>query len=197
LLLAGVLGPAAGRLIDRRGGRDVLASTNLVFAAGLVILALSSGTLGLVLAWTIIGIGMGFGLYETAFATVAGLYGRDARNAITGITLFAGFASTLGWPASAIFISALGGRGACLAWAALHLLIGLPMNALLVPKNAPVAPEVTTHPRSDIGCALDHDRPRKCVWCHLVRLDRHGSPSATVAASYGAGHASAVAAASP
>ena len=83
---------------------------------------------------------MGFGLYEAAFATVAGLYGRDARNAITGITLFAGFASTVGWPASAIFIDAFGWRGACLAWAALHLLIGLPMNRLLVPKAPPPAP---------------------------------------------------------
>ena len=49
---------------------------------------------------------MGFGLYEAAFATAAGLYGRDARNAITGITLFAGFASTVGWPTSALFIDA-------------------------------------------------------------------------------------------
>ena len=49
---------------------------------------------------------MGFGLYEAAFATAAGLYGREARNAITGITLFAGFASTVGWPTSALFIDA-------------------------------------------------------------------------------------------
>jgi MFS family permease len=134
LLLSGLLGPLAGRMIDRHGGRDILAATNLVFAAGLVALASASGVVGLALAWTILGIGMGFGLYEAAFATVAGLYGRDARNSITGITLFAGFASTVGWPTSAIFIDAFGWRGACLAWAALHLLIGLPMNRLLVPK---------------------------------------------------------------
>jgi MFS family permease len=145
LLLAGVLGPVAGRLIDRRDGRDVLASTNLAFATGLIILAFSSGTVGLVLAWMIIGVGMGFGLYEAAFATVAGLYGRDARNAITGITLFAGFASTLGWPTSAIFISAFGWRGACLAWAALHLLIGLPLNRLLVPKKSLLGVADATH----------------------------------------------------
>ena len=60
----------------------------------------------LALAWALLGIGMGFGLYEAAFATVAGLYGREARNAITGITLFAGFASTVGWPTSALFIDA-------------------------------------------------------------------------------------------
>jgi MFS family permease len=134
LLLSGLLGPAAGRVIDKHGGRDVLAATNVVFAAGLVLLSMSSGLMSLAAAWTVIGIGMGFGLYEASFATVTGLWGREARNAITGITLFAGFASTVGWPASALFIDQFGWRGACLAWAALHLLLGLPLNRFLVPK---------------------------------------------------------------
>ena len=151
LLLSGLLGPLAGRIIDRYGGRDVLAATNLVFAGGLVALAFASGWTGLVLAWTILGIGMGFGLYEAAFATVAGLYGRDARNAITGITLFAGFASTVGWPTSAIFIDTFGWRGACLAWAVLHLLIGLPLNRLLVPRTPPHAPETSHAPEAASG----------------------------------------------
>lgn len=141
LLLSGLLGPLAGRTIDRRGGRDVLAATSLIFAAGLVLLSFASGLVGLAIAWAVIGVGMGFGLYEAAFATVAGLYGHEARNAITGITLFAGFASTVGWPASAAFIHAFGWHGACLAWAALHLLVGLPLNRLLVPKVLPAAPE--------------------------------------------------------
>jgi MFS family permease len=134
LLLSGLLGPLAGRIIDRYGGRDVLAATNVVFAAGLVCLSFTSGIGVLAVSWTIIGVGMGFGLYEAAFATAAGLYGRDARNAITGITLFAGFASTIGWPTSAYFIEQFGWRGACIAWAVLHLVIALPMNRLLIPK---------------------------------------------------------------
>jgi MFS family permease len=140
LLLSGLLGPIAGRMIDRYGGRDVLVATNLLFAAGLALLSMASGIGGLTAAWVVIGIGMGFGLYEAAFATAAGLYGREARNAITGITLFAGFASTVGWPASVALIDAFGWRGACLTWAALHLLIGLPLNRLLVPKASPPAP---------------------------------------------------------
>ena len=141
LLLSGLLGPLAGRMIDRFGGRDVLAASNLVFAAGLVLLARAPDLAGLAAAWTLLGIGMGFGLYEAAFATAAGLYGREARNAITGITLFAGFASTVGWPASALFIDHFGWRGACLAWAVLHIAIGLPMNRLLIPKAGPHVPE--------------------------------------------------------
>jgi MFS family permease len=152
LLLSGLLGPLAGRMIDRYGGRDVLAATNLVFAAGLAVLAFASGASALVLAWIVLGIGMGFGLYEAAFATVTGLYGRDARNSITGITLIAGFASTVGWPTSAIFIHAFGWRGACLAWAALHLAIGLPMNRLLVPKAPPHRPE--TAPTADVASSV-------------------------------------------
>ena len=137
LLVSGMLGPLAGRTIDRHGGRDVLAATNLVFAAGLVLLSMASGVGSLTLAWAVIGLGMGFGLYEAAFATVAGLYGGEARNAITGITLFAGFASTVGWPLSTALIHALGWHGACLAWASLHLLIGLPLNRFVVPKAPP------------------------------------------------------------
>ena len=146
LLLSGLLGPAAGRMIDRRGGRDVLAATNLIFAGGLVALSMASGLVGLALAWTIIGVGMGFGLYEAAFATATGLLGRNARSAITGITLFAGFASTIGWPATSLFIHEFGWRGACLIWAVLHLVLGLPLNRFLVPRQKPVKVEEAASP---------------------------------------------------
>ena len=158
LLLSGLLGPLAGRIIDRYGGRDVLAATNLVFAAGLVLLSAASGPAGLVAGWLVLGTGMGFGLYEAAFATVAGLYGRDARNAITGITLFAGFASTVGWPLSAALIDMAGWRGALLGWAALHLLLGLPLNRLLVPKSLPPSP----------GPAAVEAPPAKVPWTMIV-----------------------------
>jgi MFS family permease len=151
LLLSGLLGPLAGRIIDSYGGRDVLAATNVLFAGGLVCLSLASGIGSLALAWMVIGIGMGFGLYEAAFATAAGLYGREARNAITGITLFAGFASTVGWPASAYFIDQFGWRGACVAWAVLHLAIGLPLNRLLIPKTEPYPAEPTSEQHTAAG----------------------------------------------
>jgi MFS family permease len=146
LLLSGLLGPAAGRIIDRRGGRDVLAATNLIFAVGLVALSTASGLVSLALAWTIIGVGMGYGLYEAAFATATGLLGRNARSAITGITLFAGFASTIGWPTTALFIHEFGWRGACLGWAVLHLVLGLPLNRFLVPRQKPVKVEEAPSP---------------------------------------------------
>jgi len=140
LLLTAALGPAVGRAIDRRGGRDVLVLSNLLFAAGLGMLALAQGPVGLFAAWLVIGVAMSLGLYDSAFATLAGLYGREARGAITGITLIAGFASTIGWPVTAALEAGFGWREASFAWAGLHLLFGLPVNRLLVPPAPPPPP---------------------------------------------------------
>jgi MFS family permease len=59
-----VLGPAVGRAIDTRGGRGMLALSNLVLAAGLALLAIVDGLAGLVAAWAVLGIGMAMGLYS-------------------------------------------------------------------------------------------------------------------------------------
>lgn len=131
LIVSALVGPWAGHQIDRFGGRPVLMGTNLLFAIGLAGLALSQGPWGLFAAWVVIGLGMGSGLYEAAFATLVRLYGPQSRNAITGITLLAGFASTVGWPLSTLLEVQWGWRGACLTWAALHLVLGLPLNASL------------------------------------------------------------------
>ena len=131
LIVSALLGPFAGRTIDRHGGRPVLVGTNLLFAVALVGMALAQGPVGLFAAWVLMGVAMGSGLYEAAFATLVRLYGQGARGAITGITLIAGFASTVGWPLSAWMETQWGWRGACAGWAALHLLVGVPLNGWL------------------------------------------------------------------
>ena len=140
LLLSAVLGPSVGRAIDNRGGRGVLALSNLVLAAGLVLLGVAQGFFTLALAWAVLGVGMAMGLYDPAFATLTGLYGRAARGPITGITLIAGFASTVGWPLSAFLDAQFGWRDACLIWAALHIVIGLPLEPAADPARAAAGP---------------------------------------------------------
>ena len=138
LLLAGFLGPASGRLIDVLGGRVVLSASSLVLAAGLAFLGSASGVVSLLLAWLLLGAGMSAGLYEAAFSTLARIYGSDARRSITGITLIAGFASTICWPLSAYMDANLGWRATCYVWAVAHLVIGLPLNLLLPNTRAQV-----------------------------------------------------------
>ena len=144
LIVSALLGPLAGRAIDRHGGRPVLVATNVLFAASLAGLGLAQGPIGLFAAWVLMGVAMGSGLYEAAFATLVRLYGRDSRGAITGITLIAGFASTVGWPLSAWMDVQWGWRGACFGWAALHLLVGVPLNGWL--PRAAEATQPTTAP---------------------------------------------------
>ncbi|WP_421992984.1 MFS transporter [Roseococcus sp.] len=141
MLISAVLGPRVGAVIDRHGGRGMLAASNLVFAAGLGTLALASGPVVLFVGWLVMGLAMSMGLYEAGFATLARLYGKEARSAITGITLLGGFASTLGWPLTAALQSEWGWRGACLAWIAIMLLIALPLNLLLPRAGAREAVE--------------------------------------------------------
>ncbi|HAW60890.1 MAG TPA: MFS transporter, partial [Pseudomonas sp.] len=133
LIVTAILGPLSGKRIDHHGGRDVLALSSVVFALGLAVLGLANGPLMLWLGWLVIGIGMALGLYESAFSTLAGIYGRDARGVITGITLLAGFASTVCWPISGWLNAEFGWRATCLTWAGAHLLLGLPLNRLLIP----------------------------------------------------------------
>src|SRR5262245_14945630 len=139
LVVSALVGPRAGRTVDAMGGREVLAVSNVILAAGLVLLAFAHSQAMLWLAWLVLGLGMGIGLYDTAFAALGRIYGLQARSAITGITLLAGFASTIGWPLTAWGAADLGWRATCLAWAGAHIVLGLPLN-LLLPKSSPAIP---------------------------------------------------------
>ncbi|WP_084635892.1 MFS transporter [Comamonas sp. B-9] len=144
LLVAAAVGPLAGRFIDRLGGRLVLIVSNLIFALGLLLLSQATQTVHVFVAWAVIGLAMGSGLYEAAFSTVVHLYGQNARPTITGIALIAGFASTVGWPLSSYLQGLYDWRVVCMFWAALHLLIGIPLNVLLshAKPNAEAVPEI-------------------------------------------------------
>jgi len=107
--------------------------SNLVFAGGLAALAGANGALSLFAAWVVLGVGMAIGLYDAAFATLTALYQQNARGPITGITLLAGFASTVSWPLSTFLNDAVGWRWTCLVWAALNLVVGFPLNRFLLP----------------------------------------------------------------
>jgi predicted MFS family arabinose efflux permease len=139
LVVAAMVGPRVGRTVDAIGGREVLAGSSVIIAIGLAALAFAQTQAMLWLAWLVLGLGMGLGLYDTAFAALGRIYGTDARSAITGITLLAGFASTVGWPLTAWGAAELGWRETCLAWSAANLLLGLPLNYFLLPKPANVA----------------------------------------------------------
>ena len=132
LLTAGLISPQVGRIIDIHGGRPVLLASSAFYAAGLAGVGLSHSLPVYLLAWVLIGIGMGTGLYDAVFAALGRMYGSEARGPITNLTLFGGFASTICWPLSAFMIDHLGWRSACFIYAALHLFVMLPLQVTVV-----------------------------------------------------------------
>jgi len=136
LLVAGFVSPRVGRAIDGYGGRPVLATSAVLFAVGLCGLAMAPALPFYLASWLVLGLAMGSGLYDAAFSTLGRLYGGSARQAITTLTLFGGFASTACWPLSAALVSTFGWRGTCLVYAALHLALALPLYALALPRQA-------------------------------------------------------------
>ena len=135
LLLSGLLGPQVGKAIDRLGGRAVLPFGSLAFALGLTLLSVSSNQMMLVMAWLLIGVGGSMGNYDSAFATAVSFFGAKSNRVIAGITVFAGFSSTISWPLTSFLEQTIGWQQAVFFWALLHLVIGLPLN-MSIPKIA-------------------------------------------------------------
>ncbi len=146
LLITGFCAPQVGRHIGRHGGRAPLAASTLVLAAGLALMASAHGLVGWYAAWTLMGVGMALGLYDAAFATAGSLLGSAVGPTITGITLIAGFASTVGWPAGAAMLPALGWRGTLLVYAAVQLVLNLPLLLAAIPHGIVVEPRRPTVP---------------------------------------------------
>lgn len=134
LLVAGAASPWVGKTIDRRGGRSTLAASSILMALGLLLMGSAQHLATYYLAWGVIGLAMAAGLYDAAFATLGRLLGDNARSSISGLTLLGGFASTVGWPLLAFLEHELGWRGACFVLSVAHLVIGLPIYLMFVPK---------------------------------------------------------------
>lgn len=149
LLVAGLIAPQVGALIDRTGGRPVLAASSVLFAAGLLGIGIAPSLPAYLAAWLVLGVGMGSGLYDAVFAALGKLYGHAARTPITNLTLFGGFASTVCWPLSALLAESFGWRGTCLIYAGLHLALALPLQWAVLPAT----PAAREEPAKDSAAA--------------------------------------------
>ena len=135
-VVSGVVSPRVGRLIEAHGGRLVLAGSAVLLAMGLVVLGSAPNLPVYLLGWALLGLGMGAGLYDPAFATLGRLFGDSARASITHVTLLGGFASTVCWPLSAFLVDHVGWRGACFVYAAINVGVVLPLYLFGVPREA-------------------------------------------------------------
>ena len=160
LLISGLISPLVGRRIHDLGGRPVLIASALLLATGFMVLALAPNLPVFIGGWAVMGLGMGAGLYDAAFSTLGRIYGLAARQHITTLTLFGGFASTACWPLSAFFLSELGWRGACSTYAAIQILVALPIYLIALRGPVPPLPPAPKPNKSNPSAHADTTRHR-------------------------------------
>lgn len=134
-LVSAILTPLAGRWTERHGGRTVLAGSNMAFAAALCLMAAAPSAVVLWLGVAALGVGMGVGLYGTAFSVVVALRGDRARPGITAVSLIGALGGGVGWPISRWAIETWDWRVACLLWALAHILVCLPLALSVLPRQ--------------------------------------------------------------
>jgi len=157
VLLSGLLAPVVGRLIDRRGGRALMASASLLAGLALIALARVTSLTQLYLVWALLGIAMAGTLYEPAFAVLTRAFVNHHRRAIAILTLFGGFASTVFWPLGQALISEFGWRTTAMIFGALNLVICFPLHLFALPaSSSSPPPPITKEPAQTLGTALRH-----------------------------------------
>ena len=139
LLVSGTLAPLMGRLIDRRGGRFVLSLGSVLGATACALLAAAPNAAVMAAGWLVAGAAMGACLYDPAFATLSQHAGARYRRAVTALTLFGGFASTVFWPLSLLLLEAWGWRATWAIYAGLHLALCLTIHLAFIPAFRPSA----------------------------------------------------------
>jgi MFS family permease len=134
LLLGALLARPSGRLIDQYGGRLAMGLGSIGAAVGLLVAALSTHLAFYFLAWIILGAAMRFTLYEAAFATLTAAAGREARRAISYLTLYGGVASTVFWPIGHALVEAVGWRWTFAIFALVNLVLCAPLHFFTLPR---------------------------------------------------------------
>jgi hypothetical protein len=160
LALSGIVSPAIGRWIDAGRARAVLGAGSVVGAGAFVVLAAAQGPLAVLAGWLLAGLAMALCLYDPAFAALHRISGAKYRRAVTALTLFGGFASTVFWPLSQLLLDAVGWRAAFGIYAALHLLLCLPLHVLAIPGAGAAPPGGAAGATAPQGVSVAAPGPR-------------------------------------
>ena len=151
----GLCSPLLARSFARHGGRRVMMVGTLVAAAGFTMLSAARGPISYYIAWLGLGVAGSATLSTAAYVVLNEVAGPGARRAIGALMLVTGLSSSIFWPVSAVMAAQLGWRGTCLVYAALLLLVSLPLLAALLPKRRNEQPTLA----SDAGSAMARPEP--------------------------------------
>jgi len=159
LLASALVATRVGRYADQKGARPVMITGSLLAAMAMIALAFTQGVATYLVAWVLVGLAMPMMLANTALVGLVQIVGSNARQAITGLMLMSGLTGTVFLPLNALLIETIGWRNAYLAFALLHLLVCVPIHALILTRHAPqTAPASRATPDLALDGLLPPDR---------------------------------------
>lgn len=160
LLVGAVAAPPAARLMERHGARWALVVGSVLMGLALVIISQARGSVTYWLAWVVIGVAAPAALSQGALTALAQLAGEGARRAIGRLLLVTGFSGTVFFPLTVWLDGLIGWRSACLAYAAVNLLVCAPLHAVVLAgprRKGAVAP--ASHLRTRGAMRADREAP--------------------------------------
>lgn len=137
LLVMGIVSSAVGRAIDRHGGRAVMTLGTVLVSAGLFALAHVRSEAAYLAVWAFLGLGMRLCLYDAAFAALVQVAPSRGRKAISYLTLFGAFASSVFWVVGHALEEQVGWRQTLVLFALINLVVCLPLHWLGLARREP------------------------------------------------------------
>ena len=151
----GLGAPLLARAFTRLGARRVMIGGAVLAAPGFALLAVSNGAILYFAAWVMLGIAGSATLTTAAYILLNEVAGRNAKSAIGALMLMTGLSSSIFWPTTALLSETLGWRGTCLSYAAVMLLVCLPLYVFGLPRR--------TSPGADVSPAVIITEPATVV----------------------------------
>ena len=152
LLITGALvAPAIGRVLDREGTRRSMCIGAVICALGLGVLSLAQGPVSYLASWFVIGLGHAMSLANTGNVTISQLMGDRTRRVIGLMMLVTGLASSVFWPLTAALMNAFGWRMTLVIFAAMQIVIVLPIYAAIPHYRRAAAPAAVREAASSAG----------------------------------------------
>jgi len=130
LLAMGLASSAVGRAVDRHGGRAVMTLGTVLVSSGLFALAHVRSEAAYLAVWAFLGLGMRLCLYDAAFAALVQIAPSRGRMAISYLTLFGAFASSVFWVVGHALNEQVGWRQTLVLFALINLVVCLPLHWL-------------------------------------------------------------------
>ena len=147
LLVGAMTAPIIGQAVDRYGARIVMSLGAIIASTVLALFSqIHSATELAILILAVECISLAV-QYESGFTALAQIHGKAADIHITGVTLIAGFASTIFWPFIQFLLSHMGWRDVYLVLAGINIVITLPIHLMIPSKptiQLPVSKQAET-----------------------------------------------------